>query len=334
MIYGIIFYDSIDGEMLYNTSCIDYNNIEKIIDNCYEYLNIEYKSIKNILYKLYDYNLYKDNFEKHQSVRVTSDGEIFFSDKEIKYRIGLKHSMTDRWYPLFEEMSGIYNKENQVISLEILTYYYNDFINYNLKNICKIVPFHFLHPNEIFRSNENNEKALVRWGEDLIPTLVEMCEELNINNCIFPFQVRKKNDSFLILDGSHKLIAMKELIKNDSFKIDRKILSIEFNSVNPTSIDNNTINCKLDNPITMHIPKLLLNKYHFINYLTMQDFDDNIMEVTVDRYIEMVTLFRVYILELTIPIRRYKIITGKTLSPFDFIEDEYKFKIWMEDDNE
>lgn len=328
--YGrLLFHDTRDGEVLYIIDQVEGNCCPHDPEVGYKVLEKQFGNRDYINHKQLEWDEHKEDFEKYSYIRVMKNGELLFSTKETKYRIGIKNCMTDRWWPLFEKEYNIFNEETDFFDIDKLQKFYDSFINYNFKNTCKIVPIHWLRPAEIRRFNDCNEELIVNWSDELFPSKEEFAKEIYEDGMIFPMQVKNRDGSYLIFDGSHRLIAAKMLINEGLWKEDKKILALEFVSTNTKFIDSRTMNYTLDNPVTMHIPKALMSKYHFVHIVSQREYDEDIMEIEIDRYIDMVLLFRMYVNELTRSTSVYKKMTGKTFTPAKQINDEKYFYEWL-----
>lgn len=330
MLGRILYYDTRDREVILNTGYIDNHLNDEVIEQYYLQLEKQFGNRDYIAHKLLNHLEFEEEFRKFSHVRVTLDDEVFFSNKETKYRLGLKYTMTDRWFPLFEIESKIYDPVNNQIDFDLLQYFYQDFLRFNLKNVCKHkdIDCYWLSPNQFRRMNNSNEKAIVRWDEDIFPSQFEFAKELLQNGFIFPMQTKLRDGQHYILDGSHRMVATQTLERNDQWN-GNKMLTLQFNTSNVNFIENPQINYVMSEPVTMHIPKALFNKYSFIQYSNLREYDENIYEFELTRYLDMVIMFRMYVTELTRPIKKYCDLSGLYFPTFELLNNQEVFEKWL-----
>jgi hypothetical protein len=330
--YGrILFYDTRDGEVLLDTGQVEGDVLPITPEIFYRQLEDKFGSRNNIDHKQLEWNEDIDKFGKYSHVRVCPDGSLFFSTKETKYRIGIKSCQTDRWWPLFEKVYNIYDEEAKTFNEQKLKKFYDDFINVNLKNVCRTVNTFWLFPTQISRFNDSNEDALVHWNTDIFPSKEEFAKEMLESGMIFPCQVRVRDDKYLIFDGSHRIIAIKTLVKEGIWPQNRRVLALQFDTTNVNYVEIPDINYTMEKSIIMHIPKSAFPKYHFLKFVSQREFDQDIMEVEVDRYLDMVLLLRMYVTEMTRSMAKYKEITGKVFPPARAINDEEYYYQWIKE---
>lgn len=296
----IVLYDNRDGEVLLKSPYVSKKDVRGLLLEMRKDIIKIFGNANYVNHGIFDYTSYGDSFMRYNNIRIYGR-EVFFSNMGDRHHVGYKHCMTDRWFPYFYETAGII--VDGIINEDRLNLFYHDFIEFNLKSLRGFITNYYASPLSFKRANDSNESFLVRWDTDVFPNRKSLREDLLENPMVFPIQIRRNNDQCIILDGSHKVSIIKELHEQGLWDINRKILTLEFDSTSIHLLDNPNINYILETPIVMHIPHKLLDKYSFIPYKNPKKFSGDIMEVTIERYLDAITIFRMYVLELTYPIK-------------------------------
>jgi hypothetical protein len=169
----------------------------------------------------------------------------------------------------------------------------------------------------------------VLWDNEVFPLKETFANDILEDGMLFPLMVKHIDGTYKIFDGSHRVIACQYSAQNNLWPENRKLMAVEVISTNPKFLNSNAINKRLDNPVVMHIPTLLLDKYSFIEYLSKREYNEYITEVVIDKYMEMILLLRLYVIEMTYILLKYKRINGKTITPSPYINNKEKFEAWI-----
>lgn len=281
----IIFFDTRDGAVF--ASFVD---AETAFSSYQNKIKNQYGTLENVDSIIIDVEWYAEKFDNKMFCRVL-DQQLFFSNKDTIFNLGSKSTLNDRWFPLFENLYDLKSNNNELLKL-----FYDDYINYNLKAICEIVEPVWVDLDQLERFEDRNKLPL--FDNTIFPPIEEFAEDIKNNGFIFPLHVTYRDGKYKIYDGGHRFYGCHFLKENKQWD-DRKILCLNLKAINIKMISDPKVNHLLQFDLTMHLPTLLLNKYNFINFLSVKKFNEYISEVTVNKYLDAVLLTRMYILELT-----------------------------------
>lgn len=330
--YGrILFYDTRDGEVFFDTGEFNGDVMAPNPEVYYKMLEEKYNSRSNISHIQLEYGDYREEFNKHNFCRVIKEG-LIFNSKDTKYNLGAKSTKNDRWWPLFEDLYSLYNEEDNTFDAEKICKFYNDYINFNLKQVCEIANPVWMPLSEINRF-DNLSMPNWKWKDGIFPSKEEFSNNIYHNGFMFPLHISRKDKTYKIFDGNHRIEACKYLVENNIWPANKKILCLDMKAIDVRHINSNQINYDIGRTIKMHIPTKLIPKYSFIKFLSVKDFDDDISEVEVRRYLDIMILARLYVNEMTRVLCKYKEITGITLTDL-VVNSKKAFDLWLTKEND
>jgi uncharacterized protein YqgQ len=325
----ILFYDTRDGVVFYDSGEMEGNILPPDPETYYKIFEEKYGNRNNIAHLQLEFGQYKEEFSKFSHCCVSLPGtELWFSQREKKYNVGAKSTLNDRFWPLFENLYDLYDDEKKTVNYEKIHKFYDDYINFNLRGNCEIAEPIWLPIDRIGRFSYTVDSHINMWDNGAFGSLEDFALELLNEGFSLPMHVTWRENIYKIYDGRHRIEACKYLDSLGKWPTGKKILCIAMDAINIKFIEDPSINYGLGHNVVMHVPTKSLPKYGFIKYVSKREYDEDITEVEIDRYLDLITIGRLYMNEMSRTIIKYKQFTGKALvNPI--INDEKLFMDWI-----
>lgn len=154
-----------------------------------------------------------------------------------------------------------YNPEEHDVPIdkETLEYYYNDYVNFNVKQLEGFFVTEYVHPSKMhFKPPEDRAP----WDENYPDPYIQATSKDNLalardikeNGTYWPIKAMKDADgNYYVTEGVHRIEAIQKLIEAGEWEDDRCLYTILlYPHLHPIRLN------KLDEPVKLHFPECLI----------------------------------------------------------------------------